>query len=96
MTSFSESFGLVLVEAENCGLPLVAFTSAQGANEIIQNNINGFLIADRDKNKMADYIIKLIENKELRKQMGQKGKDLSKAYCKENVTKQWNDFISKM
>ena len=34
--------------------------------------------------------------KELRKQMGQKGKDLSKAYCKENVTKQWNDFISKM
>ena len=96
MTSFSESFGLVLVEAENCGLPLVAFTSAQGANEIIQNNINGFLIEDRDKNKMADSIIKLIENKELRKKMGQEGKELSTTYCKENVAKQWNDFINKI
>lgn len=94
MTSFSEAFGLVLVEAENYGLPLVAFSSAQGANEIIQNNINGFLIENREKSKMAEALIKLIENKELRQEMGCKGKEMSKLYCRENVSKKWTDFIN--
>ena len=91
MTSFSESFGLVLVEAENHGLPLVAFSSAQGTCEIIQDNKNGFLIENRNKNKMASIIIKLIENKDLRE-----GKIMSKKYCKESIGKQWNDFINKI
>jgi glycosyltransferase involved in cell wall biosynthesis len=94
MTSFSESFGLVLIEAENYGLPLVAFSSAQGAHEIILNNKNGFLIENRNKTEMANCIIKLIENQNLRKEMGQCGKKMSKKYCKENVSKQWNNFLN--
>lgn len=94
MTSFSESFGLVLIEAENHGLPLIAFSSAQGAHEIIENGKNGFLIRNRNKNEMVNYIIKLIEDKNLRKKMGLSGKEMSKKYCKSTVAKQWNDFIN--
>lgn len=39
MTSFEESFGLVLVEASSFGLPLIAFDSAIGAKEIIQKMV---------------------------------------------------------
>ena len=47
MTSYSESFGLVLLEAASFGLPLIAFDSAEGAKEIIQNGQNGYLIQNR-------------------------------------------------
>ena len=49
MTSFTEAFGLVLIEAESYGLPIVVFDSAQGAHEIVENGKNGFFIKNRDK-----------------------------------------------
>ena len=41
MTSYKESFGLVLLEASAFGIPSIAFDSAEGATEIINNNIDG-------------------------------------------------------
>ena len=48
MTSYTESFGIVLIEAMSHGIPCLAFTSAEGANDLITNNendkpINSFL-----------------------------------------------------
>lgn len=93
MTSYTESFGLVLIEAESYGLPIVAFDSAQGAHEIVINGKSGYFIKDRDKSAMADKIIKLIESKELREKLGQEGRRLSKKYKKEEVAELWYSFI---
>lgn len=93
MTSYTESFGLVLIEAESYGLPILVFDSAQGAHEIVQNEQNGYLIENRNKDEMADKIIQLIESKKLREQMGQVGRKLSESYKKENVSRLWYDFI---
>ena len=60
MTSFEESFGLVLVEASSFGLPLIAFDSAIGAKEIIQKN--GILVSNRDKSVMIKKIKKLMND----------------------------------
>ena len=65
MTSFEESFGLVLVEASSFGLPLIAFDSAIGAKEIIQEN--GILVSNRDKSVMIKKIKKLMDDKIERK-----------------------------
>lgn len=96
MTSYTESFGLVLIEAESYGLPLVAFDSAQGANEIIENEVNGYLVSNRDKKEMADIIGKLIEDQELRNKIGQAGREKSKLYKKENISKQWFKFLDEI
>lgn len=93
MTSFTESFGLVLVEAESYGLPIVVFDSAQGAHEIVQDGKNGYFIKNRNKDEMANKIIELIESKELRKKMGEEGRKLSTQYKKEEVAKIWYNFI---
>ena len=61
MTSYSESFGLVLLEAFSFGVPAIAFDSASGPCELINTN-NGILVSNRDKNLMADNIIKSAEN----------------------------------
>lgn len=94
MTSFTESFGLVLVEAESYGLPILAFDSAQGAKEIIVNDENGYLIKNRSKEIMSKKILELMENLELRRQLGRAGRKLAEKYKIDNVSKEWEEFIS--
>lgn len=60
-----EPFGLVVIEAMNNKLPVVA-TNHGGPVEIIDNNIDGFLVDYKDANEMAQVVNKLIKDKELR------------------------------
>lgn len=93
MTSFTESFGLVLLEAESYGIPLIAFDSAQGANEIIENGQNGYLIPNRDKTMMAEKSIQLMQDIEKRKSLGEKGREKSTKFTKEEIGRKWYEFI---
>ncbi|MEG2869710.1 MAG: glycosyltransferase family 4 protein [Terrisporobacter sp.] len=95
MASHEESFGIVLIEAQAFGVPCVAFDSAKGALEIIENNTNGYLIENRDKQEMANKLIKLIEDKELRDSMGRESKKNSYKFSKENISKQWFNLLER-
>lgn len=96
MTSFHESFGLVLIEAQSYGIPTLAFDSASGPKEIIEEGKNGFLIANRNKEQMANRINELIEKEELRQKMGQIAREKSEQYRMENVETIWYNFIEKI
>lgn len=66
LPSISECFGLVLLEAMNYGLPCIAYDSTSAARELLNNN--GILINNRDKNKMAESIVEILnDNKKLKK-----------------------------
>lgn len=93
MTSFEESFGLVLLEAFSFGIPCVAFDSAQGACEIIKDNSNGFLIPGRNLQLMEEKVALIIDNENKRLEMGKTARKISFKYSKENVKKQWYEFI---
>lgn len=93
MTSFSESFGLVLVEAASYGLPLIAFDSAQGAKEIIENNKNGFLISNRNKNDFIKKINELLEDSEKQKSFSENSLVTANKFSKDNISEIWNKFI---
>lgn len=60
-----EPFGLVVIEAMNNKLPVVA-TNHGGPVEIIENNIDGFLVDYKNAKEMAQVVNKLIKDKELR------------------------------
>lgn len=94
MTSFEESFGLVLIEAMSFGIPCIAFDSAQGAREIIENNKNGFLIKDRNHNEMIKKIINYFNSDKSNLAKGA----LKKVdfYSKKSVEPKWFDFIEKI
>ena len=92
MTSITESFGLVLLEAMNMGLPIISFDSASGPKELLKND-NGILIKNRDKKEMANKIIELLNNKKILKEYQQKSLSNIKNYTLENTKKRRPDLL---
>lgn len=69
-SSIREGFGINLVEAQYCGLPVVA-TSNRGHKAIIQDGSNGLLVKINDSEAMANRVEQLINTPSLYKQMAQ-------------------------
>lgn len=63
-SSLREGFGINLVEAQYCHLPVVAVTN-RGHRAIIKDGENGLLIPMNDYKKMADSILKVMDDKGL-------------------------------
>jgi glycosyltransferase involved in cell wall biosynthesis len=70
-TAIYEPFGLVLIEAMACGLPVVC-TDGKGNRDLIQEGENGFMVWERDPEILADKIELLLKNDAMRIEMGKK------------------------
>lgn len=89
LTSVSESFGLVLVEAMSCGTPPVAFDIRVGPATIIEDTVSGFLVPDRNEELFAEKLIQLMDQEELRREMSENATERAKIFYKDHVLQQW-------
>lgn len=92
LPSYTESFGLVLIEAMSYGLPCIAFDSSDGAKELLKDDI-GVLIENRDKNLMAKEIINLINNKQKLNEYSKKEYKYCQRYLLSNVKNEWLNLL---
>jgi L-malate glycosyltransferase len=69
-----ESFGVAVVEASSCGLPVVV-SDAGGLSEVVVDGLTGIVVRRNDPAHAAQAIRRLVEDHELRRQMGQRGRD---------------------
>jgi len=95
MTSHNECFPLVLLEAQSCGLPIIAFDCPHGPKNIITSK-SGFLIPNRDITNFANKIIDLINNNSLQKSMGNSARENSYNYTVDKVMLEWEKLFSKL
>ncbi len=65
-----ETLGMVYLEAQACGLPVVAFDNG-GIAEVVLDNITGFLTPLYDMWAFTDAITRILDNEALGKQMGE-------------------------
>lgn len=97
LPSKSEGLGMVLLESNACGKPVIA-TNVGGIPEIVKDGYNGYVIDYGNVNKFKNRIIQLIENKKLRKKMGHNGLKLSKNFtwdkCANTVYKIYKDILN--
>ena len=91
-----ESFGLVLVEAMACGLPIVAFRSPYGPASIVKDRTTGILVSSQEAPQLAEAIIHLIEHPEERIRMGVNGRLEAKKYLPEQIMPIWRDFYESL
>lgn len=84
-----ESQGLVVAEAQACGLPVVAFDTG-GVKYTLIDGKTGFLCKEKNIDAFSEKIQLLYENFELRKKMSENAVTFVKSYYSENsVIKKW-------
>jgi len=75
LPSYREGLPKFLLEAASAGLPIVT-TDVPGCREIVNDGENGYLVPPRNPEAIADAIEKLLKDKTLRREMGEKGRAL--------------------
>lgn len=96
LTSLCEGFALVVIEAMECGVPVVSYQCSCGPKDIISEAVDGFLIPVNDEQLLADRICQLIENEELLQKMGKAAKEKAKTYHLDSIINQWLNLFRKL
>lgn len=88
MSSDFEGFGLVIVEAMACGIPVIATNCPFGPSEIIEDGVTG-LLSKMDTNDLAEKMEWMITHNEERKAMGVKAYTSAARFRKEIIIPEW-------
>lgn len=96
LPSRSEGFGMVLIEAMNCGLPVISFNCPNGPKDIITEGEDGFLIESGDVERFAEKLRKLMESEGLRQKMGARARLNSLKYHPNEIVTQWDQLFKNL
>ena len=93
MTSRSEGFPFVLLEAQSCGLPVVAFDVRVGPGFVVQHGVNGYLAADMVYEDFCEKLASLMKNENLRREMSKAAIAHAAGFSRERVGEMWYSLI---
>lgn len=93
MSSETECFPMVLLESLSVGLPIVSYDCPNGPRNIISEKEDGFLVFERNPEKLAEGLLKLMGNQELREEMGRNAKIHSGRYETSEVMAKWWELL---
>ena len=93
MTSETECFPMVLLEALSVGLPVISYDSPTGPKHILTNNEDSFLVPYKNLDIFVEKLKKLMQNENLRHEMGQKGAENVKRFNIKIIMQQWEDLF---
>lgn len=88
-----EGFGLVITEAMECGLPVIAFNNT-GPNEILAPNNSGILVERNNIIELSEAIYELIIDSNKRQEISQKSLSRVEIFKKGNIYNEWKDLIN--
>lgn len=91
LPSLSESFGIVNLEAMASGLPIVA-TNVGGLPEIVKDGENGFLVEQKNPEKIAEKALFLLEHDDLREKISKKNREKAKGYSWETAVERLEEI----
>jgi phosphatidyl-myo-inositol alpha-mannosyltransferase len=81
-----ESQGIVLLEAMSTGKPVIA-SDIDGFTTVLTNGVEGITVPPRNSERLAEAILKLIRDKKLREEMGERGKPRARDFDWEVISR---------
>ncbi|MEU6882279.1 stealth conserved region 3 domain-containing protein [Streptomyces sp. NPDC046712] len=96
MTSTNEAFPLVLIEAQAAGVPVVSYDCPNGPREIIIDGRTGVLVPSGDTEALTSVLLRLIEDQQLRHQMGAAAFDSIGRFSPTVVTATWERLFTEL
>ncbi|HET7328693.1 MAG TPA: glycosyltransferase family 4 protein [Nocardioidaceae bacterium] len=94
LSSRVEGYGMVLVEAMSCGVPVVSFDCPTGPRDIITHEVDGLLVPHRDVDGMAEAIIRMIElGPEGRLKLGAAARESAQQRSPSVVVTRWEELL---
>lgn len=96
MTSRYEGLPMVLLEAQENGVPIIAYDCFTGPSEIIIDKQNGFLIPYGDKVKFAEKLQHIIDNSNLVCEMSRNAYLDSRRFMIDKIGKEWIELLEKI
>ncbi len=93
MSSRSEGFPFVLLEAQSCGLPIVAYDVRVGPGFLVEDEKTGYLVPEGERQRYEDRIVTLMQDAEKRMSMGLQALEHAQMFSRERVAEKWFQVI---
>ncbi len=93
MTSSTEGWGMVLVEAMHYSCATIAYNSYSSLQDIITDGYNGYTVTPFKKQEYIKKLKALMTDKALREQFGQNGMETIKRFDRKIIAKQWIELF---
>ena len=97
LPSIQDGFGMVILQAMACGLPVICSTNTGIENILSNMGKEGFIIPIRDPNAIAERVLELYENNTLRIKMGNAAaKRVTSGFTWDDYGKRYRYFLNKI
>lgn len=93
LTSKREGFGMVITESMAMGTPVVSFDTKYGPKDIIQDNVNGYIVPMGNKKELAERVIDIMTDKNIYKRLSNKALDVKETFSEKQYLSKWIKVI---
>ena len=96
LTSEFEGMPLVVLEANECGVPAIVYDFGESSCEVVKNGETGVIVPQNDKQAFKQELKRLLEDKAYRESLSKSANNFAKNFSVENMGQQWLELFDRM